>query len=65
MDFDRVFLTAKGGDEAALAQLLEFYNPMLVHYSILSGGRFDEDLYQEQKLLLYRCLKAFDPNRIK
>lgn len=58
MNFQEILLKAKQEDEAAKLMLLERYKPMLVKGSILNG-RFDEDLYQEQCLVLMKCINRF------
>lgn len=58
MNFREILLKAKRGDEAAKLMLLERYKLMLIRGSILNG-RFDEDLYQEQCLVLIKCINQF------
>ena len=58
MSFQEMLLQAKAGDEKAKMELLEKYKPMLIKSAILNGY-FDEDLYQEQCLILMRCIKLF------
>lgn len=58
MSFNEILLRAKAGDEKAKLELLEKYKPLLIKNSILNGY-FDEDLYQEQCLVLMRCINLF------
>lgn len=58
MSFRDILLRAKLGDETAKVMLLEQYKPMLIKGSIING-RFDEDLYQEQCLVLMKCINLF------
>lgn len=58
MTFQDILIRAKLGDENAKLMLLEKYKPMLIKGSIING-QFDEDLYQEQCLLLMKCINQF------
>ena len=58
MTFRDILIRAKLGDESAKLMFLEKYKPMLIKGSILNG-RFDEDLYQEQCLVLMKCISQF------
>lgn len=58
MSFREMLLRAKAGDEKAKLNLLEKYKPLLIKNAILNGF-FDEDLYQEQCLILMRCINLF------
>lgn len=59
MSFRDILLRAKLGDETAKVMLLEQYKPMLIKGSIING-RFDEDLYQEQCVVLMKCINLFN-----
>ena len=59
MSFRDILLRAKLGDETAKVMLLEQYKPMLIKGSIINGG-FDEDLYQEQCMVLMKCINLFN-----
>ena len=59
MIFQDILIRAKLGDENAKLMLLEKYKPMLIKGSIING-RFDEDLYQEQCLVLMKCIEKFE-----
>ncbi|MEE1327941.1 MAG: helix-turn-helix domain-containing protein [Oscillospiraceae bacterium] len=59
MSFRDILLRAKLGDETAKVMLLEQYKPMLIKGSIING-RFDEDLYQEQCMVLMKCINLFN-----
>ena len=56
--FREILIRAKVGDETAKLEILEKYKPMLIKNSILNG-RFNEDLYQEQCLVLMKCINQF------
>ena len=58
MSFRDILIRAKLGDENAKLMLLEKYKPMLIKGSIING-RFDEDLYQEQCLVLMKAINQF------
>lgn len=58
MSFYDTLLKAKLGDEDATEILLEQYKPMLIKASIING-RFDEDLFQEQCIVLMKCIYQF------
>lgn len=58
MTFREILIRAKLGDETAKLEILEKYKPMLIKNSILNG-RFNEDLYQEQCLVLMKCINQF------
>ena len=58
MTFRDTLIRAKMGDETAKLEMLEKYKPMLIKNSILNG-RFNEDLYQEQCLVLMKCINQF------
>ena len=58
MKFRDILLRSKLGDETAKVMLLEQYKPMLIKYSIING-QFNEDLYQEQCMILMKCINLF------
>jgi len=58
MSFTQQLHLAKVTNEEALAALVELYKPLLLSRSYLDG-RFDEDLYQTQTLILIRCVRQF------
>ena len=58
MKFKDILIRAKLGDETAKLMLLERYKPMLIKGSIING-RFDEDLYQEQCIVLMKAINQF------
>lgn len=59
MGFRDILLRAKLGDETAKVMLLEQYKPLLIKYSIING-QFNEDLYQEQCMILMKCINLFN-----
>ena len=58
VSFKDILLRAKLGDETAKVMILEQYKPMLIKGSIING-QFDEDLYQEQCMVLMKCIELF------
>ena len=58
MNFDEMLIRAKSGEEPALTRILELYRPLLMKASIINGS-FDEDLYQEQCIVLLKCIRQF------
>lgn len=62
MSFEKILRHAQQGDAAALEQLLELYQPLLVKNSYVFG-RFSPDCYQtlvERFLIAVRCFKMPD-----
>lgn len=58
MDFRGILFQAKTGDELAIIELLEMYQPLLLKTSIIEG-QYDEDLYQELCITLIKCIEKF------
>ena len=58
MNFEDMLLRAKLGDEIAQSWLLEKYKPLLIKTAIVDK-QFDEDLYQELCVVLFRCVNKF------
>lgn len=58
MNFKELLLQAKDGSEAAAVKILNLYRPLLLKES-LTGGIFDEDLYQELCVTLLNCIHKF------
>ena len=58
MNFSDVLAKAKANNEEAIAQLLEMYRPLLIKGSVINGI-FDEDLYQEQRMVFKKCIERF------
>ena len=58
MNFKVLLLRAQDGDEVAKMRLPKMYDPLLRTASVLFG-RFDEDLYQDQRTILLECLRMF------
>lgn len=59
MDFSEILYAAKHMDNEAFNQILEEYWSILRCCSICYG-EFDEDLWQEQCLLLWKCIMSFE-----
>ena len=58
MNFKELLLQAKFGDRTATTELLMLYQPLLLKESIIDGI-LDEDLYQELRMTLLRCIRVF------
>ena len=58
MNFEELLFQAKMGDEKAVEQVLEMYQPLLVKNALVNGA-FDEDLYQELLLETLKCINNF------
>ena len=58
MNFKQLLERAKGGDAAAVTELLMMYRPLLLKEAILDSN-LDEDLYQELCLVFLRCIEKF------
>ena len=58
MIFLFLLFQAKMGDEKAVEQVLEMYQPLLVKNALVNGV-FDEDLYQELMLETLKCIRNF------
>ncbi len=59
MNFEDILLRAKACDEDAIHTILEMYKPLLLKESIINGV-FDEDLFQELRIIVLRCIERFD-----
>lgn len=58
MNFEEVLYRAQTGDKEAVLQILEMFRPLLIKNSLVNG-RFDEDLYQELRLEVLKCIRGF------
>lgn len=58
-DFRLTLTLAKAGDPAAVSQIEEMYLPMLAKEA-LADGYFDEDLFQELRIVLLLCIQKFN-----
>ena len=58
MNFKQILLLALAGDEAAQERLVQMYDPLLSS-AAWHDGFFDEDLYQELRIVLLRCIQTF------
>lgn len=58
MNIRELLCEAKAGNEAAAVEILTLYKPLLIRESIVAGV-FDEDLYQELRISLLRCVRTF------
>ena len=56
--FEEVLYRAQTGDKEAVLQILEMFRPLLIKNSLVNG-RFDEDLYQELRLEVLKCIRGF------
>ena len=58
MNFEEVLYRAQTRDKEAVLQILEMFRPLLIKNSLVNG-RFDEDLYQELRLEVLKCIRGF------
>ena len=58
MNFSYLLKSAREGNKEAFESLLKMYRPLLMKESIIDGV-FDEDLFQEQCIVLMKCINAF------
>lgn len=58
MNFKEMIYSAQRGDAVSFEIILEMYRPLLMRESIVNGA-FDEDLFQEQCIVLYNCIKQY------
>lgn len=58
MKFDELLACAKSGNDDAIMKIMKMYDPLLVKKSMV-GNRFDEDLYQELRTVLLKCIRNF------
>ncbi|MGN0493278.1 MAG: helix-turn-helix domain-containing protein [Acutalibacteraceae bacterium] len=59
MNFRDLLLAAKNNDNIAFETILKMYEPLIMKESIINGF-FDEDLYQEQRMVLRKCIEQFE-----
>ena len=57
MNFEEVLFRAQMGDQEAILQILEMFRPLLIKNSLING-RFDEDLYQELRIEVLKCIRT-------
>ena len=58
MSFRDLIVAAQNGDSIAFETILNMYRPLLMREFIINGA-FDEDLFQEQCMVLNKCIKQF------
>lgn len=58
MLFKELLMKAAAGDSKALDELYRMYRPLITKMSVLYD-EFDDDLYQEQMICFWRCIKKF------
>jgi len=56
--FKELLMKAAAGDNKALDELYRMYRPLITKMSVLYD-EFDDDLYQEQMICFWRCIKKF------
>ena len=61
MLFKELLKAAAEGDDQALGELYRMYQPLITKMSMLNN-EFEEDLYQEQMICFWRCVKKFYRN---
>lgn len=58
MNFQELLKRAKSGNEDAILRLMDMYEPLLTNSSMLNDY-VDEDLLQEQRITLLKCISMF------
>lgn len=58
MNFAELLQSAKARHKGATMGLLKRYDPMLMKSAVLNGV-FDEELYQELRIVLLGCIRTF------
>jgi len=58
VNFKELLLAAKAGNETAAQELLMLYDPLLTKEAVVNRV-FDEDLYQELRIVLLTCIRIF------
>lgn len=58
MNFEEVLFRAKMGEQVVTEQILEMFRPLLIKNSLING-RFDEDLYQELRIEVLKCIRNY------
>lgn len=58
MEFESLLLAARNGEESSIVQIFEMYEPLIRKESEIHGT-VNEDLYQEQCIMLLKCIKMF------
>lgn len=58
MDFKKLLLQAKAGDDKATTELLLMYRPLLLKEAIVDGV-FEEDLFQDLCVVFLKCIRKF------
>ena len=58
MSFKDLLYLAKSGDKTAFCEIQTMYYPLLMKESIVDGV-FSEDLFQEQRIILLKCIRAY------
>ncbi len=53
--------SVKEGNEAAISQIFDMFEPLLYKHSIIDGA-FDEDCHQELRIKLLDCIVNFRVN---
>ena len=59
VSFRALLLLAKKGDDIAMAQIIEMYNPLIMKEAILNGS-VDEDLRQELIATIVQCIRRIE-----
>ncbi len=59
MDFKEILFQAKAGDEEAVKQIVEMYQPFIIKNALVNGI-FDYDLYQDLMIELLKCIRFFN-----
>ena len=58
MSFEVILQQAKEGNTQAILEIVEMYKPLIIRNAIVEGI-YDEDLYQELRIALLKCIHTF------
>lgn len=59
MNFEELLKKARSGEQESQEAIFIMYRPLLMKNSIIDGGQFNEDLYQELSQTLLNCIYGF------
>ena len=63
MDFEKLLMYAKQGDNSSQEELFTMYLPLIISQSMVDGC-FSEDLFQELSKTFLVCIQNFDFDKV-